>query len=128
MATTQIIPYLFYRDVPEALAWLASAFGFVETRRVPTPSGFHAEMTLDGRSIMMGQGARDWRMVPPIDAGAATQGVFVYLADVDAHFARAKAAGARIDKPPEDLDYGRSYTAYDLDGHPWFFTTPPVAA
>src|ERR1700730_2749940 len=27
-------------------------------------------------------------------------------------------------KPPEDFSYGRSYTARDPDGHPWFFTTP----
>ena len=48
-----------------------------------------------------------------------------YLADVDAHFERARAAGARIDKAPEDLPYGRSYGARDLEGHVWYFTTPP---
>jgi uncharacterized glyoxalase superfamily protein PhnB len=26
---------------------------------------------------------------------------------------------------PHDQAYGRTYTARDLDGHPWFFTTPP---
>ena len=54
-----------------------------------------------------------------------TQAIFVYLADVDAHFERARAAGARIDKAPEDLPYGRSYGARDLEGHVWYFTTPP---
>jgi uncharacterized glyoxalase superfamily protein PhnB len=48
------------------------------------------------------------------------------LADVDAHYERAQAAGAEIVKPPEDLPYGRSYTAREADGHPWFFTTPPA--
>jgi uncharacterized glyoxalase superfamily protein PhnB len=33
---------------------------------------------------------------------------------------------AEIVKPPEDLPYGRSYTARDPEGHPWFFTTPPA--
>lgn len=37
--TTQIIPYIFYRDVPAALEWLAKAFGFVETMREGLPSG-----------------------------------------------------------------------------------------
>lgn len=32
---TEIIPCLFYRDVPAALDWLASAFGFHETMRQP---------------------------------------------------------------------------------------------
>jgi len=124
---TQIIPYVFYRDVPAALEWLAKAFGFVETRRVGTPSGgAHGEMTIDGQLIMMGQGAKDLGMVSVRDAGAATQGVFIYLADVDAHCARAGAAGVEITKPLEDLPYGRSYTARDLERHPWFFTTPPA--
>lgn len=125
---TQVIPYIFYRDVPAALDWLARAFGFTESMRTATPSGgMHGEMTLDGQQIMMGQGSKEWGMLSARETGAATQGVFVYLADVDAHFERARAAGAQIVKPPEDLPYGRSYTARDLDGHPWFFATPPAA-
>ena len=124
---TEIIPYLFYRDVPAALDWLACAFGFAEIMRTGTASGgMHGEMSLGGRKIMMGQGAAQARMASPLDAPAVTQGVFVYLADVDAHCARARAAGAEVEKPLEDLPYGRSYTARDLEGHPWFFTTPPA--
>jgi PhnB protein len=124
---TQIIPYIFYRDVPAALDWLAKAFGFVETMRAGTPSGgVHGEMAIDGQLIMMGQGAKEKGMASVRDTGVATQGVFIYLADVDAHCARVRAAGAEIVKPPEDLPYGRSYTARDLEGHPWFYTTPPA--
>jgi PhnB protein len=123
---TEIIPYIFYRDVPAALEWLARAFGFTEDMRTGTPSGgMHGEMSLDGQRIMMGQGAKDWGMVSPRDATMATMGVFIYLGDVDAHHARAAAAGAEIVQPPHDQSYGRTYTARDLDGHPWFFTTPP---
>lgn len=125
---TEIIPYIFYRDVAAALDWLARAFGFVEIMRKETPGGgVHGEMMLDGQQIMMGQGRADGGMFSAADAHVATQGVFVYLADVDAHYRRAAAAGAKIDKPPEDLPYGRSYAARDLEGHPWFFTTPPGA-
>jgi PhnB protein len=125
-ARTQIIPYIFYRDVAAALDWLARAFGFTETMREPTPrGGFHGEMEFDGQVIMMGQGSADLRMISALDANGATQGVFIYLDGVDAHFERARAAGAEIDKPPEDLPYGRSYTARDLEGHPWFFTQHP---
>jgi PhnB protein len=83
-------------------------------------------MTLDGRLIMMGQGAKEKGMASVRETGTATQGVFIYLADVDAHCARARAAGAEIVRPIEDLPYGRSYSARDLEGHPWFFTTPPA--
>jgi uncharacterized glyoxalase superfamily protein PhnB len=83
----------------------------------------HGQMTLDGQRVMMGQGAKQWGMVSPREAGTATMGVFIYLDDVDAHYARALQAGAEIVHPPRDESYGRTYTARDLDGHPWFFTT-----
>ena len=123
---TEIIPYIFYRNVPAGLEWLARAFGFKEEMRTGTPSGgMHGEMSFDGQRIMMGQGATDWGMVSPREATMATMGVFIYLDDVDGHYARARAAGAEIVEAPHDKPYGRTYTARDLDGHPWFFTTPP---
>ncbi|MEO8713822.1 MAG: VOC family protein [Acetobacteraceae bacterium] len=121
----EIIPYIFYRDVPAALDWLARAFGFTEELRHATEGGMHAQMTLDKRRIMMGQGAQDWGMQSPSGGKIATMGVFIYLADVDAHHRRALKAGAEIVHPPRDEPYGRTYTARDLDGHPWFFATPP---
>ena len=125
-ARTEIVPYIFYEDVPAALDWLARAFGFTEEMRHATPrGGMHAQMTLDGQRIMMGQGSAAWGMVSANQARTATQGVFVYLPDVDAHFERARAAGAEIVQPPYDEPWGRTYTARDLGGHPWFFTTPP---
>ena len=46
-------------------------------------------------------------------------------ADFRAHFKNAKAADAEIVHEPSDQSYGRSYWARDLEGHDWFFTTPP---
>ena len=88
---TEIIPYIFYRDVPAALDWLARAFGFTEELRHPTPGGMHAQMTLDGQRIMMGQGGKEWRMQSPsdVDAKVSTMGIFIYLDNVDAHYKRA---------------------------------------
>lgn len=124
---TQIIPYLFYDDVPAAMDWLGRAFDFVEVMRVATPGGgIHGEMLFDGQRLMMGRGSAEWRMASTAQVGTATQGVFIFLAEVDRHFARAEAAGAEIVDPPRDLSYGRSYTARDPEGHPWFFTQPPA--
>ena len=68
--TTVIVPYIFYRDVPAALEWLAKAFGFVETMRETLPSGgVHGEMTFDRAPIMMGQGAKEKGMASVRDAG-----------------------------------------------------------
>ena len=122
---TEIIPYLIYRDVPAALAFLDRAFGFVEERRDPTPSGMHASMLLDGQRIMMGQGGAQWGMLPPETGEPVTAGIFVHVPDVRAHCARAEAAGATISEPLADHGYGLTYTARDCDGHPWFFTQAP---
>ena len=124
----QIIPYLFYSDVPAALDFLGRAFGFEEEMRTGTPSGgMHGEASFQGQLVMMGQGAHERSLRTPLDAGAATMGVFVYLEDVDKHYEVAKAAGAKIVHPPKDVDYGRTYSAVDPEGHPWFFTSPPKA-
>jgi uncharacterized glyoxalase superfamily protein PhnB len=120
---TEIIPYLYYRDVPAALDWLARVFGFREESRHSTPSGgMHASMLLDGQRIMMGQGSGEWRMLPPGPGGNATVGIFVYVPDVQAHHDHAAAAGAEIGQPLADHGYGLTYTVHDLAGHPWFFT------
>ena len=122
---TQIIPYLFYRDGPAALDWLARAFGFTEIMRVGTPSGgMHGEASFQGQLVMMGQGAHERSLRSPRDQGGATMGVFIYVDEVDKHYEAARAAGAEIVHPPKDVDYGRTYWAVDPEGHPWFFTAP----
>ena len=124
----QIIPYLFYNDIGAALDFLCGAFGFKEEMRAGTPSGgMHGEASFQGQLVMMGQGAHERSLRTPQDVGAATMGVFIYLDDVDKHYTVAKAAGAEIVHPPKDVEYGRTYSAVDPEGHPWFFTSPPKA-
>ncbi|TMB01350.1 MAG: glyoxalase, partial [Deltaproteobacteria bacterium] len=61
--------------------------------------------------------------VPP-RRGPVTQSPYVIVADADAHYARAKAAGAEIVMDIKDEDYGgRGYSARDPEGHLWNFGT-----
>jgi len=47
----------------------------------------------------------------------------VFVEDVEAHCARAKAGGARIVEEPHETEYGEfQYAALDLDGHHWLFS------
>lgn len=47
----------------------------------------------------------------------------VRVEDVNAHYARAKASGARILMEPTDFEYGeRQYSAEDPAGHQWTFS------
>jgi uncharacterized glyoxalase superfamily protein PhnB len=121
---TQIVtPYLLYADCAAALDWLSKAFGFEETLRFTGEQGYvnHAEMNVGpDASIMMGDPGDDYRN--PKQLGQETVGIYVLVDDVDAHFERARAAGAEIRAEPKDEEYGhRRYTARDPEGHHWYF-------
>jgi len=45
----------------------------------------------------------------------------VYVDGVDAHYERARQAGANILSAPEGGLPGRRYRAEDLEGHRWMF-------
>jgi uncharacterized glyoxalase superfamily protein PhnB len=48
----------------------------------------------------------------------------VYVPDTDAHYARARAAGAEIVRELADTPYGsREYSARDVEGNLWSFGT-----
>lgn len=118
----RVTPYLYYRDVSAAIAWLTRAFGFRERSRMPGPDGgvMHAEMEIADGLIMMGCPSPDYKN--PKTLGGATQSLYVYVDDVDAHFRRAKESGARIREEPADQRYGdRRYACEDPEGHAWYF-------
>jgi PhnB protein len=120
--TPRITPYLLYEDVNGAIDWLTSAFGFAERMRIPGPSGkaAHAEMQLADGLIMMGCPGPQYKN--PKKVGHATQNLYVYVDDVDAHFERARKAGAKILEEPKEQFYGdRRYGAEDPEGHCWYF-------
>ena len=56
--------------------------------------------------------------------GDDNQALYVSISELDAHYARAKAAGASIVQEPRDTSYGaRGYYARDLEGFLWGFST-----
>ena len=138
MPEQRVIPMLSYEDAGRAADWIAAAFGFTETGRWSDDDGraTHVNMELDGGMIMLGrpssdyQGpkhhaevceqARTWRQTPYV-----VDGIYVSVDDVDAHYARARAAGATILSELEDnTGIGqRQYRAADLEGHRWMFAT-----
>ena len=121
-----IFPVLRYRDAPGALRWLGQAFGFETTMEVPGPAGMvaHAEMRLGPGVIMLGSTKDDHAPESSGDPGAVRYGTYVSVADVDAHYERARAAGAEIVRELSDMDYGsREYSARDPEGYVWSFGT-----
>jgi uncharacterized glyoxalase superfamily protein PhnB len=110
---------LHYQDAAAALTFLERAFGFHKTFEVAGPGDavVHAEMQLGDGTIFVDSGPRD-----PDSWGDNVQAIHVYIADPDAHHARAAAAGAAHIKPPFDTPWARGYYARDLDGFLWGFS------
>ncbi len=127
---------LFYEDASTTIDWLCRAFGFEVRLRVDGDGGKveHSELVYGDGLIMVGDvgsaasAERAFRASPRSLAGANTQSIMVYVDDVEAHCARARAAGATIFMEPALHDYGedywadRSYGAVDPEGHRWWFT------
>jgi uncharacterized glyoxalase superfamily protein PhnB len=128
MAWPDIIPFIRYEDPTAMLEWLNRAFGF-EKHTAYEDDGriVHAEVTYGTGMFMVGptrEGAPDSAQTPKQLGGKATGGMYVIVADPDAHCEQAKDAGAVITRGPEDMDYGsREYSARDPEGHTWSFGT-----
>lgn len=116
-----VVPILVYEDVGKALEFLTRAFGFKERLRAEYGGSItHAQMDVGEGSIMIGKQSGPFRAA---DGATVSQYTTVHVENLDAHFARAKAAGAVILKEPEDMPFGvRQYTAKDIGGHWWTFS------
>ena len=116
MGEQRVVPMFSYEDVGRAADWIAEAFGFEETGRWSDDDGrvTHVNMELDGGMIMLGypspdyesprhhaegcQQSRAWLQTPYV-----VDGVYVSVDDIDAHYAHAPAAGAKILSELEDI-------------------------
>jgi uncharacterized glyoxalase superfamily protein PhnB len=120
-----VTPYLLYEDASAAVAFLTEAFGFREVERTTgAAGGLHVELQAgaDAGRVYVGQPPGDFR--GPATVGA-TSLVYVLVDDIEAHYARARAAGATISEELTDVGYGaRRYGCDDPQGHGWTFATP----
>jgi uncharacterized glyoxalase superfamily protein PhnB len=125
-----VIPVMRYRNLPAAIDWLCNAFGFERHRVTVGNNGAiqFAQLTFGAAMIMVGPvraSAFDKLLRQPDEVGGAeTQVCYFFVADAQAHCARAKAAGAEI---VFDIKHtangGRSYSCRDPEGHLWNFGT-----
>jgi uncharacterized glyoxalase superfamily protein PhnB len=138
MSEQRVIPMLAYADAGAAADWICRAFGFHETRRFTNTTGTVTDVVLewaDGATVLVGHpndayegprkhaehcaAAAHW-----LDRPVIVDGVVVLVDDVDAHYAAAVAAGARILSGLETNPLQRQYRVEDLEGHRWMFATP----
>jgi uncharacterized glyoxalase superfamily protein PhnB len=130
---------LAYQDPVRAIEWLQAAFGFGVRIIVPDGAGGirHSELTFGDAVVMVAgeqpQGPLRARSPKSLD-GVNTQALFIYVDDIEAHYARALTAGAVVKRELATTDYGpdywrdRGYTVLDPEGHAWHFAQRLPAA
>jgi uncharacterized glyoxalase superfamily protein PhnB len=120
------IPTMRYRDARGAIDLLCEVFGFQKHAVYEAKDGSiaHAELTLGKGMVMLGsvvanEYGRNIRQPDEI-GGVETQSPYLVVADADAVYQRAKAAGFTIVLDIKDEDYGgRGFTCRDREGHLW---------
>lgn len=122
------IPYLMIDGAAEAIRFYENAFGAKELYRLEMPDGKigHAELDVDGNVLYLADAPDDMpgTSANPKKLGGTSVLLHRYVADVDAVFAQAIAAGATAVREPEDQFYGdRAAVIEDPFGHAWSLHT-----
>ena len=121
-----VTPYLIVRGAAHAIEFYKKAFGAVELMRFPAPGDKigHAEIRIGEGVVMLADESPDAGYSSPQAIGGTAVSLMFYVADVDATFARALAAGATVKQALKDQFYGdRSGTIVDPFGHIWTIAT-----
>jgi len=115
---TTVSPYLIVDGASGTIEFLRNVFGAVELRRFPPEGGkvMHAEVRIDDTIVMIADGADGW---PPVPSH-----VHIYVADVDATYKRALAAGAAsVQEPAKKQDADKRGGVKDAGGTTWWIAT-----
>lgn len=122
-ATTDVYARLAYDDENAAADWLARVFGLSEVSR---KDGL-VWMEISGGTVMVCRAA--YGLQTPKALGGISTRMNVYVPDVDAHYERAMAGGATLERDIETMPWGeRRYECRDLAGHWWHFAQRDVSA
>jgi PhnB protein len=121
------VPYLCCKDAARAIEFYKRAFGAIETMRLSEPGSGkigHAEIKIGEALVMLADEYPDHGVLSPATIGGSPVGVSVYVRDVDALVRQAAAAGATVERQPENQFYGdRTAKLRDPFGHTWHFQT-----
>src|SRR5262249_13059401 len=121
-----LAPYLYVRGATRAMDFYARVFGARELYHMPTPDGriAHAEMQIGDSVLMLADESEERGTKSPERCGGTPAGIFLYVPDVDAVFARAVAAGALGQAEPTDMFWGDRFASLrDPFGHDWSIAT-----
>ena len=107
-------PYIFGNLA--TARFIAEVLGGEEVERLASGSGFHIEARV-GDSMIVLDSSEAWAKPKPASA------IYVYVADVDAAYARALAMGATSIEAPADKRYReRACGVKDQFGNTWYLS------
>jgi len=122
-----ITPHMSVRGAGRAIDFYKKAFGAEEVTRMMGPDGrtvMHAELKIGDSRFFLGDEMPGMGCQSPETLKGTTQGMFLYVQDVDAAFKRALDAGATVKMPVADMFWGDRYGKLtDPFGHEWSMGT-----
>ncbi len=119
-----VVPYLRVKGAAKAIEFYAKALGATERMRMPTPDGrvMHAELEVAGGVFFLSDEFPEMGGTTGAPNGAAS--VHLNVADCDALWRQAMAAGATALMPPADMFWGDRFGKFrDPFGHEWSVAT-----
>ena len=122
MKVHELFPYLRVDNAARAIDFYARAFGAEEKFRLSEPSGRigHAELLFNGTTLMLSDEFPEYGVRAPRADEETGVTIHLHVDDADAVIQAAVAAGAVIEREPQNHFYGeRSGTVRDPFGHRW---------
>ena len=117
-----IIPHIVVQGAERAVAFYVDAFGAEEIDRIPIPDGRLMSVRMrfgDGIMHLADEFPEMGVLAPPSIGGTAVV-LSLEVADADAVFAQAVAAGASVRQPVADMFWGDRHGQLDDPfGHRW---------
>jgi PhnB protein len=121
---TTIAPWLSVRDGARAVEFYKSAFGATEVFRMDEGGSVVARLSVESAEFWVGDESPEHNNFSPQTLGGSSVRIILTVADPDAVFARAVAAGASQVYPVGE-DYGwRLGRVVDPFGHHWEIGRP----
>jgi uncharacterized glyoxalase superfamily protein PhnB len=127
-AEPSLVPYLSVRGGATAIRWYGDVLGAEVLGDVIVEDNGrvgHAELRIGDARIALADEYPELDIVSPLSRGGPSVQLRITVADCDATFARAVAAGASVRREPVDEFYGaRSAGFRDPFGHEWSIQQP----
>jgi uncharacterized glyoxalase superfamily protein PhnB len=120
-----ITPHIVVQGADRAAAFYRDAFGAEEVARIPTPDGrlMSVQLRLGDAALHLADEFPEMGVLAPPAIGGTAVVLSLEVADADAVFAQAVAAGAEVRQPLADMFWGDRHGQLDDPfGHRWNVT------